>query len=94
LRESGGRYFADAVVGVLPGQAVVESHATADAAETAVRQALPDTGVVVHLEPRQEGLDLRDWALAIALAEPLVREAHNISIYNTPAAPAFPSISR
>lgn len=81
LRESGGRYFADAVVGVLPGQAVVESHATADAVETAVRQALPDTDVVVHLEPRQEGLDLRDRALAIALAEPLVREAHDITIY-------------
>lgn len=81
LRESGGRYFADAVVGVLPGQAVVESHATADAVETAVRQALPDTDVVVHLEPRREGLDLRDRALAIALAESLVREAHDITIY-------------
>ncbi len=81
LRESGGRYFADAVVGVLPGQAVVESHATADAVESAVRDALPDADVVVHLEPRQEGLDLRDRALATALAEPLVREAHDITIY-------------
>jgi divalent metal cation (Fe/Co/Zn/Cd) transporter len=42
LRESGGRYFADAVVGVPPGQAVVESHSTADAVEAAVRDALPD----------------------------------------------------
>jgi divalent metal cation (Fe/Co/Zn/Cd) transporter len=36
---------------------------------------------VVHLEPRREGLDLRDRVLAIALAEPLVREAHDITIY-------------
>jgi cation diffusion facilitator family transporter len=81
IRESGGRYFADAVVGVPPGQAVVESHGTADAVETAVRDALPETDVVVHLEPRREGLDLRDRVLAIALAEPLVREAHDITIY-------------
>jgi divalent metal cation (Fe/Co/Zn/Cd) transporter len=81
LRESGGRHFADAVVGVPPGQAVVESHGTADAVETAVRDVLPDTDVVVHLEPRREGLDLRDRILAVALAEPLVREAHDITIY-------------
>jgi cation diffusion facilitator family transporter len=81
VRESGGRYFADAVVGVPPGQAVVESHSTADAVEAAVQDALPDTDVVVHLEPRREGLDLRDRVLAIALAEPLVREAHDITIY-------------
>jgi cation diffusion facilitator family transporter len=81
LRESGGHYFADAVVAVPPGQAIVESHDTADAVEAAVRRALPDTDVLVHLEPRREGLDLRDRALAIALAEPLVREAHDITIY-------------
>jgi cation diffusion facilitator family transporter len=81
VRESGGRYFADAVVGVPPGQAIVEGHGTADAVEAAVRDALPDTDVVVHLEPRRHGLDLRDRALAIALAEPLVREAHDITIY-------------
>lgn len=81
VRESGGRYFADAVVGVPPGQAVVESHITADAVEAAVRDALPDTDVLVHLEPRRKGLDLRDRVLAIALAEPLVREAHDITIY-------------
>jgi cation diffusion facilitator family transporter len=81
LRESGGRYFADAIVGVPPGQAVVESHGTADAVEAAVREALPDTDVVVHLEPRRGGLDLRDRVLAAALAEPLVREAHDITIY-------------
>ena len=81
LRESGGHYFADAVIAVPPGQAVVEGHSTADAVEAAVRGALPDSDVVVHLEPQREGLSLRDRALAVALAEPLVREAHDISIY-------------
>jgi cation diffusion facilitator family transporter len=81
VRESGGRYFADAVVAVPPGQAIVEGHGTADAVEAAVREALPDSDVVVHLEPRREGLDLRDRTLAIALSEPLVREAHDITIY-------------
>jgi cation diffusion facilitator family transporter len=81
VRESGGHYFADAVVTVPPGQAIVEGHGTADAIEAAVRDALPDTDVVVHLEPRRDGLDLRDRTLAVALAEPLVREAHDITIY-------------
>jgi cation diffusion facilitator family transporter len=81
LRESGGRYFADAVVAVPPGQAIVEGHTTADQVEHAVREALPGSDVVVHLEPRRDGLDLRDRALAIALAQPLVREAHDIAIY-------------
>ncbi|MDP9260473.1 MAG: cation-efflux pump, partial [Actinomycetota bacterium] len=81
LRESGGRYFADAVVTVPPGQANVEGHAVADDVEAAVHDALPGSDVVVHLEPQQDGLDLRDRALAVALAEPLVREAHDISLY-------------
>jgi cation diffusion facilitator family transporter len=83
LRESGGRYFADVVVAVPPGQAIVEGHSEADAIEDAVRRALPDTDVIVHLEPRRAGLDLRDQALAVALAEPLVREAHDIMIYES-----------
>jgi divalent metal cation (Fe/Co/Zn/Cd) transporter len=81
VRESGGDYFADAVVGVAPGQPIVEGHGTADAVEAAVREALPGSDVVVHLEPRREGLDLRDRVLAVALAEPMVREAHDIAIY-------------
>jgi len=81
LRESSGRYFADAVVEVPPGQAVVEGHAAADEVEAAVRDALPGSDVVVHVEPRRRGLDLRDRVLAAALAEPLVREAHDIAIF-------------
>ncbi len=80
LRESAGRYFADVVVTVPPGQAVVEGHESATLIERAVGSALPGSDVVVHVEPRRRGLDLRDRILAIALAEPLVVEAHDITI--------------
>jgi len=81
LRESAGRYFADVVVSVPPGQAVVEGHHAADLVEDALERALPGCDVVVHVEPRRQGLDLRDRVLAIALSEPLVKEAHDITIF-------------
>ena len=81
LRESAGRYFADVVVAVPPGRAVVEGHAAADDVEQAVEQALPNSDVVVHVEPRRRGLTLRDRVLAIALSEPAVSEAHDITIF-------------
>jgi len=81
VRESAGRYFADVVVSVPPGQAVVEGHRAADLIEGAVERALPGSDVVVHVEPRDRGLDLRERVLAIALAEPLVKEAHDITIF-------------
>ncbi len=81
LRESAGRYFADVVVSVPPGQAVVEGHRAADLVESALERALPGSDVVVHVEPRRLGLDLRDRVLAVALSEPLVKEAHDITIF-------------
>jgi cation diffusion facilitator family transporter len=81
LRESGGHYVADATIGAAPDQALVASHRVADRVEAAVRGALPDADVVVHVEPLREGLDLRARALAVALAEPAVQEAHDIAIY-------------
>jgi cation diffusion facilitator family transporter len=81
VRESAGRYFADVVVTVPPGQAVVEGHQAANLIEAAVESALPGSDVVVHVEPRRRGLDLRERVLAIALAEPLVLEAHDITIF-------------
>ena len=81
LRESAGRYFADAVVTVPPGIAVVEGHQAADQVEAAIADALPGSDVVVHVEPRRRGLDLRDRVLAAALSEPLVHEAHDITIF-------------
>jgi cation diffusion facilitator family transporter len=81
VRESGGHYFADATIGTPADQALVESHRIADRVEEAVSRVLPDSDVVVHVEPRREGLDLRARALAIALAEPAVQEAHDVTIY-------------
>jgi cation diffusion facilitator family transporter len=81
LRESSGRYFADVVVRVPPGQAVVEGHQAANMIEAAVEQALPGSDVVVHVEPRRSGLDVRERVLAIAMAERLVMEAHDITIF-------------
>ena len=81
LRESAGRYFADVVVAVPPGQAVVEGHHAADLVEAAVERVLPGSDVVVHVEPRSRHLSLRDRVLTIALEEPLVLEAHDITIF-------------
>jgi divalent metal cation (Fe/Co/Zn/Cd) transporter len=81
LRESAGRYFADVVVTVPPGRAVVEGHQSAEEIEAALHGALPDSDVVVHVEPRRVGIELRERILAAALAEPLIEEAHDISIF-------------
>jgi cation diffusion facilitator family transporter len=81
LRESAGQYFADVIVAVAPGAAVVEGHQAANRVEAAVEGELPGSDVVVHVEPRRQGLDLRDRVLAIALGEPLVKEVHDITIY-------------
>lgn len=82
VRESGGRYFADVVVAIPPGRAVVEGHAAADDVEHAIEQVLPDSDIVVHVEPRRRGLTLRDRVLEIALSEPTVSEAHDITIFD------------
>ena len=81
LRESAGRFFADVVVSVPAGQPVAEGHDAADRVEAAVERALPGSDVVVHVEPRRSGRDLRDRVLAIALSEPLVKEAHDITVF-------------
>lgn len=81
VRESAGRYFADVVVVVPPARAVIEGHAAADEVEQAVEQALPNSDVVVHVEPRRSGLSLRDRVLSIALSEPTVSEAHDVTIF-------------
>ncbi|MGA2164016.1 MAG: cation diffusion facilitator family transporter [Solirubrobacteraceae bacterium] len=81
LRQSAGRYFADVIAAVAPGAAVIEGHQAANSIEAAIETVLPGSDVVVHVEPRRSGLDLRDRILAIALAEPLVKEVHDITIY-------------
>jgi cation diffusion facilitator family transporter len=79
LRRSAGRHFADVVIGVPPGAAVGQGHAAADQVERAVQDALPDSDVVVHVEPGVEEA-LRDRVHAAALAVPQVREVHNVRL--------------
>jgi cation diffusion facilitator family transporter len=79
MRQAAGRQFADVVIGVPPGAAVAQGHAAADAVEAAVHHALPQSDVVVHVEPRDEAA-LRERALAAAQRVARVREIHNLSV--------------
>jgi cation diffusion facilitator family transporter len=81
MRHAAGRQFADVVIGVPAGAAVGQGHAAADAVEEAVREALPKSDVVVHVEPGDEE-EVRDRAHAAALAVPGVREVHNVTVLN------------
>lgn len=85
VRESGGRYFADVVVGVPAGQPVAESHHTADAIEQALESALPGSDVVVHVEPGGRDLSLREQILAVALTSPEIREVHDVNVFERDA---------
>jgi cation diffusion facilitator family transporter len=80
MRQAAGRQFADVVIGVPPGAAVGQGHAAADAVEEAVHRALPQSDVVVHVEPRQDEAALRERVLAAAQRVPRVREIHNLTV--------------
>jgi cation diffusion facilitator family transporter len=80
MRQAAGQQFADVVIGVPPGAAVGQGHAAVDAVEDAVHGALPDSDVVVHVEPQQDEAALRERALAAAQRVPRVREIHNLSV--------------
>lgn len=59
LRRSGGEVFADVTVEVARQASFERAHDTADAVERAVREAVPNADVVVHVEPvpaEEEGL--------------------------------------
>jgi divalent metal cation (Fe/Co/Zn/Cd) transporter len=45
-----------------------------------VERAVPDTDVVVHVEPADAEAGLAERALAAALGVPRVREVHNVSV--------------
>ena len=79
LRSSAGRHFADVVIGVPPGAAVGQGHAAADQVEQAVQEALPESDVVVHVEPATVEAVL-EQVHAAALAVPRVREVHNVRV--------------
>ena len=80
MRQAAGRHFADVVIGVSPGAAVGQGHAEADSVEDAVHRALPESDVVVHVEPFGDEAAIRERAHAAALAVPRVREIHNLSV--------------
>jgi divalent metal cation (Fe/Co/Zn/Cd) transporter len=80
MRSAAGRHFADVVIAVSPSAAVGQGHAAADAVEAAVERALPETDVVVHVEPTDEDAVTRELAYAAAMKVRGVREIHNISV--------------
>ena len=79
-RHAAGRTFVDLVVGIAPDAGITQAHATADEIERTVTRALPDTDVLVHVEPLDAEGDLRERATAAALGAPDVREVHNVSV--------------
>jgi cation diffusion facilitator family transporter len=79
LRQAAGQHFADVVIGVPPGAAVGQGHAAADAVEEALHRALPESDVVVHVEPLEDAA-VRERAHAAAVAVPRVREVHNVTV--------------
>ena len=83
MRQAAGRQFADVVIGVPAGAAVAQGHAAADAVEAAVHRALPESDVVVHVEPQADEAELRERALAAAQTVPQVREIHNLTVLRT-----------
>jgi cation diffusion facilitator family transporter len=83
VRHAGGRHFVDLVIGVPADTGVGQAHMAADDVEEAVRTALGDADVVVHVEPREVEGGLRERATAAALAIPDVREVHNVRVIHT-----------
>src|SRR5207253_11355923 len=78
--QGGGRSFAAVVITVAPEAAVGQGHEAADRVEAALDAALPGSDVVVHVEPREDEIAIRERAHAAALAVPGVREVHNVSV--------------
>ena len=82
IRQAAGRHFADVVIGVAPDAAVGQGHAAADAVEEAIERALPETDIVVHVEPLDVA-GLRERIQVAAASVPQVREIHNVSTVET-----------
>lgn len=80
IRRSSGMYLADIVIGVSAVEHVAQGHALADAVEAAVHEALPNSDVVVHVEPDEAGGSMRDRITAAALTHPGIHEVHNVRV--------------
>ena len=84
LRQAAGRTFADVVIGVSPDAAVGQGHAAADRVEEAVHRALPESDVVVHVEPAGDEAELLERVRAAGMTVSHVRELHNVTLIDTP----------
>jgi cation diffusion facilitator family transporter len=80
VRQAGGRHFVEVTVGMRADAALGQGHAVADTVEAIVAEELPGSDVVVHVEPRAEGGDLRERASGAALTVRGVREVHNVTL--------------
>lgn len=80
VREGGGHYFAEVVIGVSPETAVAEGHAAADQIERALEGVLHGGEVVVHVEPRSSDVGPREAVRAAAMSVRGVHEIHNLVI--------------
>ena len=79
VREGGGHYYAEVVIGVSPEAVVAEGHAAADQIEQALEGMLHGGEVVVHVEPESE-TSLIEAVRAAAMSVRGVREIHNLTI--------------
>jgi len=79
VREAGGHYYAEVVIGVAPEAVVGEGHAAADQIERALKGMLHGGEVVVHVEPESE-TGLIEAARAAAMSVRGVREIHNLTV--------------
>jgi divalent metal cation (Fe/Co/Zn/Cd) transporter len=80
LRQAGGRAFVDVVIGVSTEAVVGQGHAVADRVEAAVHRALPESDVVVHVEPGMGEAGTRERVRAEAMTVPGVREIHDLAV--------------
>jgi cation diffusion facilitator family transporter len=80
LRQAAGRSFVDVVIGVSPEAVLGQAHTAADRVEDAVERVLPESDVVVHVEPRDGEAAVRERVHAAAMSVPRVREIHNLSL--------------
>ena len=79
VRDGGGQYYAEVVIGVSPEVVVGEGHAAANQIERALKGMLHGGEVVVHVEPESEA-GLIEAVRAAAMSVRGVREIHNLTI--------------
>lgn len=81
VRRAGAHVFADVTLTVESGAALQRAHGVADRAESAIRDVLPGSDVVVHVEPSSsKNSDMLTRVRAIALQHGLA--AHGMRLYD------------